>query len=432
MTTAAIPTHLKARSSVSIPANSLLNMGVAAAVFTGGFVLFEPAPYELLLAALMGVAFLLGLRVPKPLLFPLLAVSLFTLGGIIASFWVRDLGEALIYNAVTFFLGLTTVFFAAIIAQDMGRLRLIFRAYVVAALVSSSLGILGYFSVPGFAVFTRYDRAQGVFADPNVFAPFLIPAILYLLYGVLKRSITKLPLRLAALLLLLLAEFLAFSRGGWGMTLLTGFLFYALLFINETSVRQRVKYVLVAICGIAGLLVGLIGALQVDAIADIFVQRARLVQDYDGARLGRFARHAIGFEIALSHPLGLGTLEFGRQWGEDEHNVYMRALLSYGWLGFAGWLAFILVPLARSFRLLFLNRPWQVYLQIAYVVAFGHLFLAWIIDIDHWRHFYLLIGIIWGCILLEQRVGRGVNDGQMQRLRSIRTKNRLAHDGASR
>jgi hypothetical protein len=26
-----------------------------------------------------------------------------------------------------------------------------------------------------------------------------------------------------------------------------------------------------------------------------------------------------------------------------------------------------------------------------------------VIDIDHWRHFYLLIGIIWGCAGLEHR-----------------------------
>ena len=53
--------------------------------------------------------------------------------------------------------------------------------------------------------------------------------------------------------------------------------------------------------------------------------------------------------------------------------------------------------------MLFLNRPWQVYFQICYVVFLGHLMLAWVIDIDHWRHVYLLLGMIWGCILLEKK-----------------------------
>ena len=39
-----------------------------------------------------------------------------------------------------------------------------------------------------------------------------------------------------------------------------------------------------------------------------FEQRAKVVQDYDGAQLGRFARHAIGFNWALENPLGIGPL----------------------------------------------------------------------------------------------------------------------------
>ena len=119
--------------------------------------------------------------------------------------------------------------------------------------------------------------------------------------------------------------------------------------------------------------------------------------------VGRFARHAIGFELALSKPFGIGNLEFGFLYGEDEHNVYLRSLLSYGWLGFVSWLTIILWPLIAGFKLLFLKRPWQPYFQIAYVVVVGHLMVGWVIDIDHWRHFYLLLGILWGCILLEQK-----------------------------
>jgi hypothetical protein len=29
-----------------------------------------------------------------------------------------------------------------------------------------------------------------------------------------------------------------------------------------------------------------------------------------------------------------------------------------------------------------------------------------IIDTDHWRHFYLLLGLVWGCIGLEYRYQR--------------------------
>lgn len=386
-----------------VKASSIMNFFMGLAIFMSGFVTFEPAPYELLLAAMLGVSLIFGLRIPVGILPILIAVSTFTLGGIISSFQIDDYSRGIIYNLVTLFLGFTSVFFAIIIANEMGRLRLIFRIYVVAAALTSILGILGYFGLPGFDVFTRYGRAQGAFADPNVFAPFLIAPILYLIYGIMNRSVTMLPIRAGFLFVILLGEFLAFSRGGWGVTTLSALMFYSLLLLNEPKPETRAKYILMGVAGLATLILALTVALQIDAIADIFVQRAQVVQNYDGARLGRFARHAIGFELALSQPWGIGNLEFGQLYGEDEHNVYLRSLLSYGWIGFVSWLAIILWPLAVGFKMLFLNRPWQVYFQICYVVFFCHLLLAWVIDIDHWRHVYLLLGIMWGCILLEKK-----------------------------
>ncbi|MEM9330165.1 MAG: O-antigen ligase family protein, partial [Pseudomonadota bacterium] len=273
----------------------------------------------------------------------------------------------------------------------------------LAAAATSTLGLLGYFGLPGFDIFTRYGRAQGAFADPNVFAPFLVPAILYLMYGVMNRSVTLMPIRAGFLALILLAEFLAFSRAAWGLTIFCGGLFYFLLLVTERSVKKRAKYILLGVAGLAAMIAGLIAALQLDVVWALFAERAQVVQSYDGARLGRFARHAIGFELALSKPFGIGNLEFGFLYGEDEHNVYLRALLSYGWLGFFSWLAMVLWPLLVGFKMLFQSRPWQVYFQVAYVVFVGHLLVGYVIDIDHWRHFYLLLGIIWGCILLEQQ-----------------------------
>lgn len=391
------------RSIGGVKIASIVNFFIGLAIFTGGFVTFEPAPYELVLAAFLGVSLLLGLRIPVSILPILIPVFTFALGGIISSFQIEDYYRGMIYNAVTLFLGLTSVFFAILIAKEMGRLRLIFRVYVVAAAVTSLLGILGYFGIPGFDIFTRYDRAQGAFADPNVFAPFLIAPILYLIYGIMNRSITMLPIRAAFLFVILLGEFLAFSRGGWGVTTLTALMFYCLLLLNEPKAQVRAKYILMGVAGLGSLIVAVVIALQIDAIAEIFVQRAQVVQNYDGARLGRFARHAIGFELALSSPWGIGNLEFGHIYGEDEHNVYLRSLMSYGWIGFVSWMTIILWPLIVGFKMLFLNRPWLVYFQICYVVFLGHLMLAWVIDIDHWRHVYLLLGMIWGCILLEKK-----------------------------
>ena len=133
----------------------------------------------------------------------------------------------------------------------------------------------------------------------------------------------------------------------------------------------------------------------------MFEQRARVVQDYDGAQLGRFARHAIGFQWALENPLGIGPLEFGLTLGEDTHNIWVKALMAYGWLGFFAYLTLTVCTLVGGARLIGRIRPWQPYLLCIYATYIGHIGLAWVIDVDHWRHVYLLIGLIWVCMGLE-------------------------------
>ena len=77
-------------------------------------------------------------------------------------------------------------------------------------------------------------------------------------------------------------------------------------------------------------------------------------------------------------------------------------------LGFAAYLTLIVWTLAAGFKILFRDRPWQPYLLCAYVVLIGHVFLGTVIDTNHWRHFYILLGVIWGAIALEVRHQRQV------------------------
>jgi hypothetical protein len=64
--------------------------------------------------------------------------------------------------------------------------------------------------------------------------------------------------------------------------------------------------------------------------------------------------------------------------------------------------------ISAGFRLLLRNRPWQPFILCAYVVFVGHVFLGAIIDTDHWRHFFMLLGMVWGGIALEYRYQRGL------------------------
>ncbi|APO74299.1 hypothetical protein AM571_CH01465 [Rhizobium etli 8C-3] len=377
---------------------------VAFGVFLAGFVINEPAPYELWMAGLVGIWFILGLRISRFTAMLLTLLVTFNVGGMLSLTQMKDLTGGPMYVAVSTFLALTSVFYAAIIEDSAKRLPLIFNAWVFAAVITSLLGILGYFhAFPGAEVFTLYDRAKGAFQDPNVFGPFLVVPSLYLIHGILTRDLKTSPVRAAALLIVALGVFLSFSRAAWGLFLLGVVLLIFLMLLKERSGAFRLRILILSLLAIVLMVAALLIALQLPQVADLFSTRAQLVQEYDGEYLGRFDRHRIGFQMMMERPLGLGPMVFGTIFPEDEHNIWLKTLTTYGWLGFVSYVSLLVWTLYLGFKNLLRNRPWQPYLMIAWICVIGHAVIGNVIDIDHWRHVYLLFGIVWGCAALEHR-----------------------------
>lgn len=373
-------------------------------VFLSGFVISEPAPYELMMVALIAIFFLSGLRISRTVAILLAALLIFNVGGLVSLTQLKDLTDGPIYMAVSIFLALTSVFYAAVIEDRHQRLHIMFTGWVLAALGTATLGILGYFhAFPGSEQFTLYDRAKGAFQDPNVFGPFLVSPALYLIHGLLNGRAAMMPLRAGALLIIALGIFLSFSRAAWILFLFCAVMLVFIMLMKQRSTAFRLKILTFALMAAMLMAGGLAVALQFKQVSELFSNRTKLVQDYDGGHLGRFERHRIGFRLSLEHPLGIGPLVFGKTLGEDEHNIWLKTLTTYGWLGFATFITTLFASLVMGYRLLLRERPWQPYLMIAWTVVLGHVIIGNVIDIDHWRHFYLLLGIIWGSIALENR-----------------------------
>lgn len=382
---------------------------VAVGVFLSGFVISEPAPYELFMAGLISLWAFVGLRISRAITPLLVLLVLFNIGGMLSLTVVDDLSAGPLYVAVSLFLALSSVFFAAIVEAKPARLDLIFRAWVAGALITASLGILGYFQAfPGSEAFTLYDRAKGAFQDPNVFGPFLVGPSLYLLHGLLAGRILGAPLKLAGVLILALGIFLSFSRAAWGLYFVCVMALVFIMLLKERTGAFRLKILILSLSAAGLMVVALVFALQFDKVANLFSSRTQLVQEYDGGHLGRFERHRIGFLMAMEKPLGIGPMEFSKIFPEDEHNIWLKSLTTYGWLGFVSYLTLILWTLAAGFKTLLRNRPWQPFLMISYITIVGHTAIGFVIDTDHWRHFYLLLGIVWGCLALEKRHNRQI------------------------
>lgn len=382
----------------------LASFFTAFGVFLSGFVISEPAPYELVMVALIAAFFLSGLKISRTVGVLLALLITFNCAGYMSLTQMKDISDGPIYMAVSTFLALSAVFFAAVVEDRHQRLKVMFQGWVVAAIITSLLGILGYFhAFPGAEAFTLYDRAKGAFQDPNVFGPFLAAPALYLVHGLLTGRLALMPLRIGALLVIALGIFLSFSRAAWILFMFSAVALVCIMLLKQRTTAFRLKIMTLALVATVMLSGGLGVALQLKQVSELFSSRTKLVQDYDGGHLGRFERHHIGFQMMMERPLGIGPLVFGKKFGEDEHNIWLKTLTSYGWLGFVTFISLLITTLGLGYRLLLRDRPWQPYVMIAWTVVLGHVIIGNVIDIDHWRHFYLLLGIIWGGIALENR-----------------------------
>lgn len=395
-----------------------LDFMVAFWIFTGGLVLFEPSPYELTFLAVLPLAFVAGMGLYRST-FGLFAILIgFTPFALIACFQVRfnPIGDALLFSIVTIFLLLTAYFIANYVAeQTERRMRLVMRAYTAVAMISAIVGTLAYLGLmPGADIFLRYGRAKAAFNDPNVFGPFLVLPAMYALQRLLLAPGRSAIIAGGIYMVLFVGVFVSFSRAAWGHFALSSLIVLVLCFWLEAAARDKVRIMIMSLLGAAMLVVALAGLLSIPQVASLFEQRAA-GQNYDSGETGRFGRQGYAFELALDHPLGIGPHEFRNlRIIEEPHNVYVTVLHVYGWGGGAFYYLLVILTLWRGIAALTRPSPYRL-MMIPLVATFAMLVgESAIIDTDHWRHYFLLVGLIWGistAIRNDER--RGVPRQQM-------------------
>jgi hypothetical protein len=70
--------------------------------------------------------------------------------------------------------------------------------------------------------------------------------------------------------------------------------------------------------------------------------------------------------------------------------------MSGGWISGIAYPLMIAFSVVLGFRAIRIRAPWQrAYLAI-FATFLGTVGESFIIDTDHWRHFFLMIGVVWG------------------------------------
>jgi hypothetical protein len=153
----------------------------------------------------------------------------------------------------------------------------------------------------------------------------------------------------------------------------------------------------------AGAVGALVVLLSLGNVADLFKERAAFEQDYDIGRYGRFGRYLLGADLALEHPFGIGPLQFNRFFPEDTHNSYLNAFMSGGCLAGVCYPALVFVTVLTGFRYIFVRVPWQPAYIAIFTAFVGTVGESFIIDTDHWRHFWMMLGTMWGMFVAAER-----------------------------
>jgi O-antigen ligase len=374
---------------------------VALTIATSGIVFTEPAPIDLLTIGLIVLLPVVGLVQFNP---GLLAYgALWLVAGacaMVAATFSLDTQQTMTHVGVTLYLYAATFVLAGFIAHSpRSHTELILKAWTVAALIAAAAGIVGYFGLlPGaHDLFTRYDRASGTFKDPNVFGPFIIVPMLYLLSSALDRPLRGVIMPLGVAGFLMLAVFLSFSRGAWINLFLSLVIYGYLLLATTSNVRLRLKIVGLLALGCVMAAGVIVAAASSDQIAEILSQRASLDQSYDTGSEGRFGGQEKAAGLVLENPLGIGAQEFaGRHHPEEAHNVYLTMLMSAGWLGGGTYLIIVALTLVLGLRHALTASATRPLFLVAYAAFAATAFEGMVIDTDHWRHFYVLLAVVWG------------------------------------
>jgi len=376
-------------------------------VLASSIAFIEPSPHDALMGVLAVAAVIAGVRLNRTLVLLVLCLVVWNASGLISLINALDIPKTIQYAATSIYLAIAAILFACLFSENtMPRITVMRIAYVITATCAALLGTAGYFhAFHGSDIFAPTGRALGAFKDPNVFSPFLIWPALFLMYRVLAERIRIVDL--VPLGFILLGLLLSFSRGAWFHFAVSAIVTVGLAFLTAPTQKSRFRIFGLSIFSLGILVALVVVLLSIPAIQVMFKERAHLINSYDVGQGGRFRLQEIALSSVLMFPDGMGPFGFATAQGLQQHNVYLQAFLVYGWTGAMAYILMLLATVFIGFRTVFVRTPWQPYIITALAAFIGEMAEGFVIDSDHWRHFFLLLGMVWGLAAATFKSVRG-------------------------
>jgi hypothetical protein len=403
-----------ARAVTAPLSQRLLNIVLFVAVLTSSIAFIEPSPHDALMIVLFAICVAARVRFDRKIVPLTLLLAVWLAGAFFAVIPVLDQKQTVQYVATSIYLVIAAIMYACLFCDgDPVRLLIVRRGYIVAAFIATAAGYVGFFHLlPHSEIFLDNDRVSATFKDPNVYGPFLIYPLLLLLIEFMTRGLRVVGFTI--MIFLFGGLLLSFSRGAWAHFAFSAAVAVALLVAAAPEPRLRRRIVLLSMAALIGMMVFVVALISIPSVHDMFLERAKAIQPYDVGPGGRFWEQRQALGVILEHPNGLGPFEFFRQYGTQQHDVYMQAFLVYGWIGGAAYFSLVLVTLGIGLRAALVPTPWQAYLIAAYAAFVGEAMEGFIVDTDHWRHFFLILGLVWGLTAASINLRRRYRAGNIR------------------
>jgi len=363
-----------------------------------GFVRFQPAPTDAVFAVVMLVAALTGRfrlsRVPPVIR---LIVAL-TLGLQVASFVdAVELKEAFQFFFITVYLMVFALWMAGYLDSER-KARTLVLAWLWVGVLSAIVSVAALLlPLPGRSfILGGLDggvRASGLFKDPNVFGPFLVPIAMIVIeqrIGLNRVRLLRMrPLASTLVLGILVAGVLfSWSRASWGNFCIAITVVFAVSSVRQGGSRRTLRAIAV-LFGALSILTGIVAATG----SFSFIEHRAKLQSYDSKR---FAAQDLGWEIGWKHPLGVGPGQFQFYSPVEVHSAYLDTMSQSGPLGLALWVALVIATLVIGLRNALMGRDLYGIGSAALLGSWcGLVFNGAVVDTMHWRHMWLVAALIW-------------------------------------
>ena len=375
----------------------LLLIVIYIAALSSSIAFVEPSPHDALMGVLAIACLIAGVRFDRRLVALLLLLLLWNVGGLLSLLNVIGEKKTTQFAATSLYLAVAAIMWACIFAENtMPRLAAMRSAYILTAVIVAGAGVAGYLSLFPHAheLFAPEGRALATFKDPNVYGPFMIWPALVLMERMLVHRLRLLDV--AMLGTIVVALLVAFSRGAWFHFAVSALVMVTFSFLTARRQNTRLRIFVMSAVAIGVMAAFVAILLAIPTIHEMFEVRAHLLQSYDAGTGGRFRLQELALTALLGAPNGLGPFGFASTHVNQQHNVYLQAFLVYGWVGGVSYVLLLLTTFWVALRSVFVPSPWQAYIVTALGAFTGEVAEGFIIDTDHWRHFFLLLGIIWG------------------------------------